>query len=117
MNHRIALVWLICPFALLSLSGCGEKRPTSRPTPVIEVPVPAYGPLDASLTAPIAEPATPPAHCQLLGVPVICALDGLFQINEWQGVLDKCNADRATAARVSAGVPPATVEQHLERRH
>jgi hypothetical protein len=71
--------------------------------------VPAYRPLDRSLTAPIAEPAAPPTACQLLGVPAVCALDGLLQIEDWRGVLQQCNADRATAARVSAGVPPATV--------
>jgi hypothetical protein len=67
------------------------------------VPVPAYRPLDRSLTDPLAEPPTPPVLCLLLGMPVVCALDGLVQIEQWRGVVQRCNADRATSAKVTAG--------------
>lgn len=73
-----------------------------RPTPVIEVPVPAYRPLDTRLTAPIAEPAAPVERCELDGKPAVCAFDGLAQIESWRGVLQQCNADRATAAQVTS---------------
>ena len=100
MTRPIVLTLLACLCALPLLSGCGEKYQV-RPTPAIEVPVPAYRPLDAKLTAPIAEPAPPPARCTLLGVPVVCALDGLAQIEQWRGKLQQCNADRATSAQVT----------------
>ncbi|MHB1273632.1 MAG: hypothetical protein ACYCZD_12860 [Rhodanobacter sp.] len=107
MNRPIAPRWLASLFVLLSLSGCGAAtRPAPQPAPVIEVPVPAYRPLPASLTAPLAEPSPPPSSCALGGVPVPCALAGLFQIDAWRGVLQRCNADRATAAQVSAGPKP-----------
>jgi len=67
------------------------------------VPVPAYRALDASLTAPLAEPPPPPTACSMRGIPVPCALEGLLQIDAWRGVLQRCNADRATAAQVTKG--------------
>ncbi len=100
-----ARTWLACLCALPLLSGCGAHRPV-KPTPVIEVPVPAYRPLDRPLTDPLAEPDAPAARCQMDGAPAVCALDGLVQVEAWRGVLQRCNADRATAAKVSAGPPP-----------
>lgn len=92
---------LVCLFVLPLLSGCGEKRSAIRPTPVVEVPVPAYRPLPAALTVPIAEPAPPAARCSWLGRPTVCAFDGLAQITLWRGKLQQCNADRATSAKVT----------------
>lgn len=67
------------------------------------MPVPAYRPLDRSLTRPIAEPPVPPQRCSLKGKPAWCALDGLIWIEQWRGKVREANADRATAAKVSAG--------------
>jgi hypothetical protein len=72
-----------------------------HPAQVIEVPVPAYQPLDVSLTQPLAEPPAPPRNCELLGVSVPCALDGLLNVEAWRGVLQRCNADRATSAEIT----------------
>ncbi|MGB3749438.1 MAG: hypothetical protein WA961_14660 [Rhodanobacter sp.] len=63
--------------------------------------MPAYRPLAPALTAPIAEPAPPPKHCQYKARPAVCALDGLISILQWRGKLDGANADRATAAQVT----------------
>ncbi|MGS1014096.1 hypothetical protein ACVCL0_09115 [Rhodanobacter sp. UC4450_H17] len=68
--------------------------------------MPAYRPLDASLTKPLAEPPAPPAHCTWAVAPAVCMLDALISIEQWRGVLQQANADRATAAKVSAGPQP-----------
>ncbi|UJM85307.1 hypothetical protein [Rhodanobacter denitrificans] len=68
--------------------------------------MPAYRPLDATLTQPIAEPAPPAAHCSWRGAPAVCVLDGLAWIEQWRGKLQAANADRATSAKVSAGPQP-----------
>jgi len=73
---------------------------------VVEVPVPAYRPLDRTLTTPIAEPAPPPQNCAFKGKPAWCALDALVWIEQWRGKLRAANVDRATAAKVSAGPQP-----------
>lgn len=63
--------------------------------------MPAYRPLPPQLTAPLAEPPPPPAHCTLHGQPAVCALDALAWIEAWRGKLRQANADRATAARMT----------------
>ena len=68
--------------------------------------MPAYRTLPAALTAPLAEPTAPPARCTWLGRQTQCASDGLLWIDAWRGVLQQCNADRATAAKLSAGIAP-----------
>jgi hypothetical protein len=70
------------------------------------VPVPAYRPLPAALTAPLAEPTAPPARCTWLGISTQCASDALLWIESWRGELQQCNADRATAAKLSVGIAP-----------
>lgn len=72
------------------------------------MPVPAYRPLPAALTVPLAEPAAPAARCTWLGLQTQCASDGLIWIDAWRGKLQQCNADRATAAKLSAGETPAS---------
>lgn len=73
---------------------------------MVDVPVPAYRPIDRTLTVPIAEPAAPAAHCSWLGTPAVCVLDALAWIEQWRGKLQEANTDRATAAKVSAGPQP-----------
>ncbi|HEY4145182.1 hypothetical protein [Pinirhizobacter sp.] len=101
MKTRNALTWLACLFVLPSLTGCGETRHEIKAPQIIEVPVPAYQPLDARLTDLIPEPPPPAVHCLLAGAPAVCVLDGLATIEEWRGALRKANADRATAAKVT----------------
>lgn len=60
----------------------------------IEVPVIAYRPIPAELTAPIPKPPRPPLLCELGGVPVMCALDAIATIPAWDAALGLCNADR-----------------------
>ncbi|WP_430391085.1 hypothetical protein [Dyella sp. 20L07] len=69
---------------------------------VVEVPVPAYQPLPTQLTTRIDQPAPPAKHCTWKGLPAVCALDGLATIPQYQGKLDQANADRETAARITA---------------
>lgn len=72
------------------------------------MPLPAWRPLPAQLTAPLPEPAPPPAHCRdEHGQPAVCVLDALNWIEDWRGVLHQANADRATAAKIAA--PPPSV--------
>uniref|UniRef100_A0A0S6YZF1 Uncharacterized protein n=1 Tax=Mizugakiibacter sediminis TaxID=1475481 RepID=A0A0S6YZF1_9GAMM len=68
------------------------------------MPVPAYKPLPAALTTPLAEPAPPPAHCVLGGVPAVCVIDALAWVEQWRALLQAANADRADAARLSAPI-------------
>lgn len=68
--------------------------------------MPAYRPLPEPLTRPLSEPAPPPKHCSWQGKPAVCVLDGLLQIEDWRGLKNKANADRATAARISQGGTP-----------
>lgn len=72
--------------------------------------MPAWRPLPAQLTAPLAEPAPPPARCRdpQTGEPAVCVLDGLNWIEDWRAVLHQANADRATAARITAPLPSAS---------
>lgn len=68
------------------------------------MPVTAYAPLPAALTDPLAMPVPPPRNCRSRsGVPAVCALDGLAWIVKLQAVIDRANADRASAAKLSAG--------------
>ncbi|WP_424682934.1 hypothetical protein [Frateuria sp. YIM B11624] len=71
--------------------------------------MPAYKPVDHRLTDRIPEPPPPPMRCAFLGVPVVCALDGLLWIEQWRGTLQGANADRATTEKVTrpATQPPA----------
>jgi len=69
----------------------------SRPE-IIEVPRVAYRPLPPELTAPIAEPAAPPARCVADGKPAICVIDALSVIPAYQAKLRAANSDRASAA-------------------
>lgn len=101
MKARPALTWRTCLCVLLLLSGCSDRRAV-RPAAVIEVPVPAYRPLDRSLTRPIPAPPAPEQNCSYQGQPAWCVLDVLVWIEAWRGALDRANADRATAAQVSA---------------
>lgn len=101
MTIRNAPTWLGCLCVLLSLAGCGEQRQSVRPAKVIEVPMPAWQPLDKRLTDPLAEPAPPPATCRIAGMAVPCVLPGLAQIEAWRGVLQRCNADRATTRQIT----------------
>lgn len=80
--------------------------PALEPPKVIEVPVPAYQPLDPRLTLPIAEPAPPEAHCTYLGAPQVCVLDALLWIENWRGALQQANAGRATAAEITGTTTP-----------
>lgn len=68
--------------------------------------MPTYVPLPAQLTMPIAAPTPPPAACSWKGVPVVCAGAGLLGIDDWRGALQRCNVDRAAAARIQG--KPAT---------
>ncbi len=68
----------------------------SRPE-IIEVPRVAYRPLPPALTAPLAEPAAPPARCVVAGAPAICVLDALAMIPLYQAALRTANDDRARA--------------------
>lgn len=70
------------------------------------MPVPAYRPVDRSLTTPIADPPLPPQNCTYQGKPAWCALDGLIWIEQWRGKVRKANADRATTAKVTAEATP-----------
>lgn len=72
---------------------------------VIDVPVPAYRPLPHELTAPLPYPAPPPEDCLALGMPTVCVLDALLKLDEWKGIVDQANLDRATSAKISAGAP------------
>jgi hypothetical protein len=65
--------------------------------------MPAYRPMPSQLTQPLADPPPPPRHCSWHGLPAVCALDGLLQIEDWRGLQQKANADRATTARISQG--------------
>ena len=68
--------------------------------------MPAYRPLDRTLTQPIVEPVPPPKNCTYHGKPAWCVLDGLVWIEEWRGKVREANTDRATAAKTSAGPTP-----------
>ncbi len=70
---------------------------------MIEVPVPVVQPLPSTLTAPLAPPAAPPSRCTLAGRPAVCVIDALQWAASLRGVLDRANADRAAAARISQG--------------
>lgn len=79
-----------------------RPKPTPpAPPQVIDVPVPAYRALPPALTAPLAEPSPPAASCKWLGIDVPCVGEALVWIDAWRGVLQQCNADRATAAKLS----------------
>lgn len=74
------------------------------------MPVPAYRPLDRSLTRPIADPPPPAQRCAFKGTPAWCAFDGLVWIEQWRGKLREANADRATSAQITA--EPQTAGNH-----
>lgn len=103
MKHPTARAWLFCLCALPWLAACGAKSHTLTRPQVIEVPVEVYAPLDRSLTAPLPPPAPPPARChQRDGAPAVCVSDALGWIEVWRGLLQRANADRAAAARITA---------------
>lgn len=66
------------------------------------MPVPAYQPLPKKLTTPLPYPTPPPMDCLALGVPTVCVLDALLKIEDWRGIVDEANLDRATAAKITA---------------
>lgn len=68
--------------------------------------MPAYRPLDRALTQPIDEPVPPPKQCTYQAQPAWCVLDALAWIEQWRGKLRQANADRAAAAKISAGAVP-----------
>lgn len=85
---------------------------------LIEVPVAEYVPLPAALTVPLAAPAAPAFNCVLpSGKPAVCVHDGLMREIQWQAVLDRANADRATSAflSVGAGIAPGAQPSRSER--
>jgi len=61
------------------------------------VPVMAYRPLPAALTAPIPSPPAPPARCMFGTQPTPCVGDALTLLPMWRAALEMCNADRARA--------------------
>ena len=83
------------------------RQPLVR-TELVEVPVTQYAPLPPALTEPLPHPPMPPRNCvyakpPLVGVPAVCALDGLLSIVHWQALEARANDDRTTAGKVSAG--------------
>lgn len=68
--------------------------------------MPAYRPLDRTLTLPLDEPSPPPQRCTWQGQPAFCALDLIGWVESWRGVVRQANIDRAAAAAISAGVGP-----------
>lgn len=89
---------------LLSLTACGALRPQIR-TELVDFPVVVYAELPEQLTAPLAEPPPPVANCTLRGQPAVCAEDGLLQIDAWRTVVQRCNVDRESAARITSEAP------------
>jgi hypothetical protein len=69
--------------------------------------MPAYRPLDRTLTLPLDEPAPPVQRCTDNGQPAWCALDLIGWIEAWRGVLRQANVDRAAATAISAPLAPA----------
>lgn len=80
--------------------------PPLQPPAVIELPIPAYQPVDRTLTDPIPEPAPPAAHCSYLGAPEVCVFDALLWIENWRGALQQANTDRAAVATSTPVKPP-----------
>jgi len=103
---RTAMHYAACLSALLSLTGCGARKPLVR-TELVEVPVERYVSVPAALTDPLPEPAPPAALCTLGGVPAVCALDGLLWLGMWQKLLGRANEDRATTRALSGQPLPA----------
>lgn len=93
--HR-ASRWLACLCALPLLTSCGLIRRPAVVTRVqtVEVPVIAYRPIPAELTAPIPKPPRPPLLCELDGRAVMCVLDALATIPAWDAAVELCNEDR-----------------------
>ena len=88
------------------LTACGAMRPAPVRTELIDVPITLYAPLPAALTDPLPLPPAPPRNCRLPGgAPAVCALDGLLWGADLQAVLDRANADRASAAKL--GLAPS----------
>ncbi|MGB3393235.1 MAG: hypothetical protein WA956_05655 [Stenotrophomonas sp.] len=82
---------------------------------IVEVPVVEYVPLPAALTAPLAAPAAPAFNCTLpMGGPAVCVHDGLMREVEWQALLERANADRATSAFLGAGAGIAVMLRPVE---
>lgn len=105
---KIALRCAACLFALLWLTACGATRRPLLHAEIVEVPVVEYVPLPAALTEPLAAPAAPAFNCTLpMGGPAVCVHDGLMREVEWQVILARANADRATAAFLGAGADAA----------
>ncbi|UPG87013.1 hypothetical protein L2Y94_06560 [Luteibacter aegosomatis] len=64
--------------------------------------------MPTELTDAIAEPVPPPQHCRTAtGDPGWCLIDALSWIEDWRGTLMRCNADRATTARIGNAVQKA----------
>ncbi len=100
---------------LLWLTACGAARQPLLHAEIVEVPVAVYVPLPAALTAPLAAPAAPAFDCNLpTGKPAVCVHDGLMREIEWQAVLARANADRATAAFLGAGAGAAIMLRPAE---
>jgi len=64
----------------------------------VDVPEVSYRPIPEALTKPLQEPPPPQANCTLGGKPVICVLDALGVIPEYQAFVQQCNDDRARTA-------------------
>jgi hypothetical protein len=99
----IAKRWLVCLCAPLWLASCGllqhKPVPVTTRTEIISVPTITYRPLPHELTAPLLAPLAPAAACvDAKGEPLVCALDGLLTIPDWEAILGTCNTDRARAA-------------------
>lgn len=80
------------------------QRPLVR-TELVQVPVTEYAPLPAALTDPLPAIPPPPRNCHYADgtTPAVCALDGLLWIVRPQSVIERADADRATAGKLSAG--------------
>lgn len=115
MKPLTAARLLACLCLALWLSACSDQpsrlQPQLSAPQVIDVPEPAWKPLPAALTAPLAYPAPPAAACTADGVATVCALAGLLWIESWRSVVDQANADRALAAKLSAPASAATQGQ------
>ena len=104
MTTRIALRWLACLCVLPWLASCGLTHTVVVPRPqLIDRPVVSYRPLPAALTDELAGPPTPAAGCtDARGQSAVCVLPALATIPLWRGVVERCNADRHTAATLGA---------------
>lgn len=88
------LIWL----ALLSLTGCASEQRVIVRTERVEVPVEVVKPLPEGLTQPIPRPEPLPA--QYTVEDVFDLIDTLYDL------LDRANADREAAGKLTRPSPP-----------